>query len=142
MRTKAAAYLRTDKEDEARQRLAISAFAKRERFMIAAGDWFRDSGAAPIDKRPGFGRLLDRLEEGGISVVIVENAGRFAREIVDQELCIIALIKRGVRIITITGEDLSVSDDPVKKLMRGVAGIFAQLDASTHQEKGRRRMSV
>jgi DNA invertase Pin-like site-specific DNA recombinase len=135
MKTRAAAYLRTDKEDEARQRLAISAFAKRERFTIAAGDWFHDSGAGPIDKRPGFGRLLDRIEEGGISVVIVENAGRFGRELVEQELCIIALIKRGVRIVTTTGEDLTVSDDPVKKLMRGVAGIFAQLEASTRRRK-------
>ena len=131
MRTKAAAYLRTDKEDETRQRLAISAFAKREHFTIAARDWFRDAAAAPIDKRPGFNRLLSRIEEGGIRVVIIENEGRFARDLVEQELCISSLIRRGVHILTTTGEDLAISDDPVKKVMRGVAGIFAQLDAST-----------
>jgi DNA invertase Pin-like site-specific DNA recombinase len=128
---KAAAYLRTGKDSEARQRLALKAFAKQERFSIAAGDWFRDAGAAPIDKRLGFARLLERIEEGGVHVVVVENVEAFASDLVGQELGIVSLIKRGVRIITVTGEDLTVSDDPVKKLMRGVAGIFAQLDAST-----------
>jgi hypothetical protein len=37
------------------------------------------------------------IEDNGVRVVIVEDASRFARELVTQELGIITLIKRGVR---------------------------------------------
>jgi hypothetical protein len=43
---------------------------------------------------------LDKIEDNGMRVVIVEDASRFARELVTQELGIIALIKRGVRVLT------------------------------------------
>ena len=93
-RTKAVAYLRTssaanvgaDKDSEKRQRLAIAAYAKSARFEIAAEDWFYDpavSGADPIETRPGFNRLLDRLEGNGVRVVIIEDASRFARDLHD-----------------------------------------------------------
>jgi hypothetical protein len=55
-----------DKDTEKRQRLAIERFAKG-RFEIIA--WFNDpavSGADPIEARPGFSALLDRI---GLCVV-------------------------------------------------------------------------
>ena len=54
-------------------------------------------GADPIETRPGFAELLNRIEDNGVRTVIVEHASRFARELVTQELGIMALIKRGVR---------------------------------------------
>jgi Resolvase, N terminal domain len=50
---------------EKRQRAAIEVFAKRTALEVA--DWFYDpavSGADPIEARPGFAALLDRLEGG------------------------------------------------------------------------------
>jgi DNA invertase Pin-like site-specific DNA recombinase len=44
------------------------------------------SGADPIEGREGFARLLDRIEGNGVSTVIVEDASRFARDLVVQEL--------------------------------------------------------
>ena len=38
------------------------------------------SGADPIQDRPGFAALLDRIEGNGVRTVIVEDASRFARE--------------------------------------------------------------
>src|SRR5262249_6096389 len=91
----AVAYLRTssavnvgnsqeggDKDSEQRQRLAIEAFAKRARIRIV--EWFYDkavSGADPIEARPGFAKLLDRIEGNGVTTVLVEDASRFAREL-------------------------------------------------------------
>ena len=60
--------------------------------------------------------------------VIVEDASRFARELVTQELGIIALIKRGVRVLTASGDDLTDSSDPSRKMMRQIAGSFAEYE--------------
>jgi len=138
-RTKAVAYLRTssaanvgaDKDSEKRQRAAIAAFAKRARFSIEDADWFNDpavSGADPIETRPGFNRLLDRIESNGVRTVIIEDATRFARDLMTQELGILSLIGLGVRVITAAGEDLTDTSDPMKIAMRQIAGAFAQLE--------------
>ena len=80
--------------------MAVEAFARRTRIRIV--EWFYDkavSGADPIEARPGFAKLLDRIEGNGVTTVLVEDASRFARELVTQELGIIALVARGVRCI-------------------------------------------
>ena len=97
MRTSSAANVGTDKDSEKRQRVAIEAFAKRGGLEIV--DWFYDpavSGADPIEARPGFSALLDRLENNGVQTVVVEDAIRFARDLVVQELGLLLLIKRSV----------------------------------------------
>jgi DNA invertase Pin-like site-specific DNA recombinase len=138
-RIKAVAYLRTssaanvgaDKDSEKRQRQAITAYAKAAKFEIATDDWFYDpavSGADPIETRPGFAALLNRIEGNGVRVVIVEDASRFARDLMTQELGILSLIKLGVRVITSSGDDLTDTSDPMKKTMRQVAGAFAELE--------------
>src|SRR6516165_496572 len=137
--TKAVAYLRTssatnvgaDKDSEKRQRVAIAVFAKRAKYEITAEDWFYDpavSGADPIETRPGFNRLLDRIEGNGVRVVIIEDASRFARDLMTQELGILSLIKLGVRVVTAGGDDLTDTSDPMKKAMRQIAGAFAELE--------------
>lgn len=60
--------------------------------------------------------------------VIVEDASRFARELVTQELGILALIKRSVRVLTANGDDLTDSSDPSRKMMRQIAGSFAEYE--------------
>ena len=53
--------------------------------------------------RAGFAALLDRIEGNGVRTVIVEDASRFARELMAQELGITLLISRGVRLLTASG---------------------------------------
>src|SRR4029077_628785 len=121
IRTSSAANVGTDKDSEVRQRAAIRGFAERAGFAIVAE--FSDpgvSGADPIETRPGFAQLLDRIEGNGVRTVIVEDAARFARELVTQELGILALIKRGVRVLTAGGDDLTDSSDPTRKMMRHI----------------------
>jgi DNA invertase Pin-like site-specific DNA recombinase len=129
IRTSSAANVGTDKDSEVRQRAAIRGFAERGGFAIVAE--FSDpgvSGADPIETRPGFSALLDRIENNGVRTVIVEDASRFARDLVTQELGIIALIKRAVRVLTATGDDLTDSSDPSRKMMRQIAGSFAEYE--------------
>jgi DNA invertase Pin-like site-specific DNA recombinase len=129
MRTSSATNVGADKDSEKRQRSAIQAFAKQAGLEI--GDWFYDpavSGADPIEARPGFSALLDRLESNGVRTVVVEDASRFARDLVAQELGLLLLIKRGVRVLTASGDDLTDTTDPSRVMMRQIAGSFAQYE--------------
>ena len=75
-------------------------------FEIAADDWFYDpavSGADPIETRPGFNRLLDRIEGNGVRVVIMEDASRFARDLMTQELGILGAYRAWRRVLTSSG---------------------------------------
>ena len=58
----------------------------------------------------------------------MEDASRFARELMAQELGITLLISRGVRLLTASGDDLTASDDPTRKMMRQIAGAFAEYE--------------
>jgi DNA invertase Pin-like site-specific DNA recombinase len=131
LRTSSAANVGADKDSEPRQRVAIAAFAKRAGFALVAE--FTDQvvrGADPIEARPGFSALLDRIEGNGVRTVIVEDASRFARELITQELGLIALITRGVRVLTASGDDLTDDSDPSRTMMRQIAGAFHQYEKS------------
>ena len=146
-KAEAVAYLRTssvsnvgpDKDSDKRQRDAIKAFAKREGFEIV-GEFYDAavSGADAIDQRPGFRALLARIASNGVRVVIVEDASRFARELMVQELGILMLIKRGVRVLTASGDDLTDSTDLSRKMMRQVLGTFAEYEKGRLVEKLRK----
>jgi DNA invertase Pin-like site-specific DNA recombinase len=60
--------------------------------------------------------------------VIVEDASRFARSVIAQELWVLAMQARGVRVLTAAGEDLTSTEDPAKVMMRQIAGAFAQYE--------------
>jgi hypothetical protein len=47
---------------------------------------------------------------------------------VTQELGILALIKRGVHVLTANGDDLTDSSDPLRTMMRQIAGSFAEYE--------------
>ncbi|ANY78905.1 serine recombinase [Microvirga ossetica] len=136
-KTEAVAYLRTssaanvgaDKDSEKRQRQAVEAYARSAGYRVV--DTYYDeavSGADPIETRPGFSALLDRIESNGVRVVLVEDASRFARQLSVQEAGILALNDRGVMVLTASGDNLTETDDPYKVAMRQMAGVFAQLE--------------
>jgi DNA invertase Pin-like site-specific DNA recombinase len=64
----------------------------------------------------------------GVRTVVVEDASRFARDLVAQELGLLLLIKRGVRVVTASGDDLTDTSDPSRVMMRQIAGSFAQYE--------------
>ena len=131
MRTSSAANVGPDRDSDKRQRRAIAAYAKRAGYDLVA-EYYDPavSGADPIETRPGFASLLDRVEDNGVRVVLVEDASRFARDLLTQELGIVALIKRGMKVITAAGDDLTDTSDPMKIAMRQIAGSFSQLEKS------------
>ena len=129
IRTSSAANVGQDKDSQVRQRLAIEAYAKSQKIEIV--DWYADeavSGADAIEDRPGFATLLDRIEGNGVRTVLVEDASRFARQMLVQELGVMALQQRGVRVFTATGDELTATDDPSKVMIRQMMAAFAQFE--------------
>ena len=68
------------------------------------------------------------IESNGVRTVIVEDASRFARELMTQELGILTLIKRDVRVFTASGDELTDNSDPSRVMMRQIAGAFHQYE--------------
>ena len=131
MRTSSAVNVGEGKDSERRQREAIEAFARHSGHVVV--EWFNDpavSGADPIDTRPGFRALLDRIVSNGVRTVVVEDASRFARTLMVQEAGIATLAGLGVRVLTSRGDDLTDSDDEMRVAMRQIAGVFSQLEKS------------
>jgi DNA invertase Pin-like site-specific DNA recombinase len=143
MRTSSATNVGADKDSEKRQRAAIEGYAKRARMVVV--DWFYDpavSGADPIETRPGFSALLDRIEGNGVRVVIIEDASRFARDLMAQELGIVVLVSRRVKVMTASGDDLTDTSDPSRVMMRQIAGAFAQYEKARLVARLRRAREI
>jgi DNA invertase Pin-like site-specific DNA recombinase len=129
LRTSSASNVGTDKDSDKRQRDAIAGFAKRAGLDLV--DEFYDaavSGKDPIEGRPGFKALLERIVSNGVRIVIVEDASRFARHLLTQEAGIALLVGLGVRVLTANGDDLTDSDDEFRVAMRQIMGVFSQLE--------------
>jgi DNA invertase Pin-like site-specific DNA recombinase len=128
-------YIRTSSaanvggHSEPRQRTAIVSYAEAQNIEVVG--WFSDmavSGADPVETRRGFAAMLDRIETNGVRLVIVEDASRFARDLVAQELGILLMQQRGVRVVAANGDDLTNNSDPARVVMRQVAGAFVQYE--------------
>ena len=74
-RTCSAANVGDGKDSDKRQRDAIQAYARHAGYELV-GEFYDAavSGADPIDTRPGFRELLERIVSNGVRTVIVEDA--------------------------------------------------------------------
>jgi DNA invertase Pin-like site-specific DNA recombinase len=136
-RVEAVAYLRTssptnvgpDKDSDKRQRDAIQAYAKSAGYVLT--DEFYDAGvkgADPIEGRPGFKALLERIRGNGVRTIIVEKADRLARDLIVQETGHRMLKAQGIEIIAADSPGAFVEDTPTATLVRQVLGAVAQFD--------------
>jgi DNA invertase Pin-like site-specific DNA recombinase len=129
LRTSSAANVGADKDSDRRQRDAIAAFATRAGYMLV--DVFYDaavSGADPIDSRPGFVAMLERIEANGVRTIIVETASRFARDLMVQEVGHAKLRERGIDLIAADNPGSFIDDTPTAKLVRQVLGAISEFD--------------
>jgi DNA invertase Pin-like site-specific DNA recombinase len=129
LRTSSAANVGADKDSDKRQREAIEGFAKREGFVLV-GEFYDAavSGADPIEERPGFAELLDRIEDNGVHTVIVEDASRFARDVQAHVLGIALLRRRHVTLLASNGDNLTDNTDEMTEGMVTIAAVFSQIE--------------
>jgi len=129
LRTSSAANVGADKDSHRRQAEAIQRYADQGGYEIV--DTFYDaavSGADPIETREGFSQLLDRIEGNGVSVVIIEDASRLARDLMVLEVGVVMLIRRGVTVLTSNGDDLTNEEDEFKVALRRIVGAIVELE--------------
>jgi DNA invertase Pin-like site-specific DNA recombinase len=129
LRTSSAANVGADQDSDRRQREAIQAIARRAGYELV-GEFYDAavSGADPIDTRPGFAAMLERIEGNGARTIIVETASRFARDLMVQEVGHAKLRERGIDLIAADNPGSFIDDTPTAKLVRQVLGAISEFD--------------
>jgi DNA invertase Pin-like site-specific DNA recombinase len=135
----AVAYLRTsskanvgeDRDSEKRQMVAIEGYARRASYQIILPP-YRDpavSGADQIDGRPGFSELLVYLaDHPDVRTILVETAGRFARDLIVQETGYRMLRERGITLIPVDSPDHFTEETPTAVMVRQILGAVSQFE--------------
>jgi DNA invertase Pin-like site-specific DNA recombinase len=121
----------TDKDSDKRQRAAITGFAKANGYELVAEFYDVVSGADPIDQRPGFKAMLDRIAGNGVRVILVESPDRFARDLAVQLAGHAYLKGLGVELVPTTAPDFFIADTPTAVLVRQVLGAISQFEKAS-----------
>src|SRR4051794_9623519 len=135
-RTSSAANVGADKDSLARQREAVTAYAKAHGLTIVRE--FNDpaiSGGDPIDQRPGFVELLAYIHGNGARIILVENASRFARDLAVQLAGHDLLKTRGVELIPVDAPDHFLDETPTAVMVRQILGAVAQFEKAALVQK-------
>lgn len=119
------AYCRVSTADQTTenqvQEIAGRGFAIEARRTIAE----TISGSTPALQRPGFAKLVDRLEDG--DVLVVTKLDRLGRNAMDVRATVEMLATRGVRVhcLALGGVDLT---SPAGKMTMGVIAAVAEFE--------------
>lgn len=114
-----------------RQEAAINKYAAANDIVIV--EWYRDegvSGTTELENRPGLAACLERIENNGVKVILVESSDRLARDAMVSELIIREAQKHGGTVLTASGVNLTEGGDsnPTAALIRGVLALIAEFD--------------
>lgn len=134
LRTSAAANVGEDKDSPQRQLEAITRYAKREGIAVVQPPFYDAivSGADPIEERPGFAALLAYLaEHPDARTILVEDAKRFARDLMTQEIGFERLRQLGIALVAVDHPESFLSNEPTAVLVRQVLGAISQFDKTT-----------
>jgi len=121
-----------DKDSEKRQRSAVQSYAKSARIQIV-GEYYDAavSGADPVDTRPNFILMLERCKEERISIVLVENASRFARDLVVQLTGHAMLQRQGIELIPVDAPTSFTDPTPTAEMVRQMLGAVSQFEKTS-----------
>jgi DNA invertase Pin-like site-specific DNA recombinase len=85
-------------------------------------------GADPVDQRPGFAKMLAHIAGNGVRTIIVENASRFARDLIIQETGWRFLMDMGITLIAADRPDAFLDDGPTATMVRQILGAVSQFE--------------
>lgn len=135
MTQRAVAYFRTssatnvgkDKDSEQRQRDSCQAYASQHDLVIIQEFYDAEvKGKDSIGNRPNFLEMLSYCEKNQIKIILFENASRFSRDLVVQELAYQELSSKGYKLINSENPESFMDNSPSSKAMRQMWGVFAE----------------
>lgn len=131
-RTSSATNVGDDKDSLPRQQDAVRKSADALGYRIVHEYYdMAVKGADPVDTRPGFAEMLQYMHGNGARTIIVENAQRFARDLIVQETGYEMLKAMGIELIAADSPESFVSDTPTAVLIRQILGAVSQFDKTT-----------
>jgi site-specific DNA recombinase len=134
---KAIAYLRVSGQGQVngygfdRQEEAINKFAGKKFEIIKTYKEEGVSGTKDESFRPAFQEMIADALRQGIEYIIVESLDRLARELRIQENLCVYLASKDIQLYSAnTGENITqaIQDDPMKKALIQIQGVFSELD--------------
>ena len=134
---KAVMYLRTssatnlDGDSEERQKEAIAKYAESQGMEIVSGAYDQAvKGSDSIHEREGFAQLIQYCLDNDVDTILCENASRFARDVIVQELGYRELKKLNLMLIPVDAPDYFTGDSPSLTMIRQILGSVAQFEKS------------
>ena len=126
------------KDSEPRQREAIRACAAHFNLLLGEGDtmqdgWFADpsvKGTDEVTSRPGFSLLLEFCHRTGVRDIVFEDATRFARDLITQEVAYNSLSKLGFNLYSASSPQVFLEGGETAKLVRCVLGAIHEFERS------------
>lgn len=137
--------IREFKDSLPRQQDAVRAYAKAHKLEIVQE--FYDaavSGTDPVQSRDGFSAMLAYMLGNGARIVLVENASRFARDLVIQITGHDLLKSKGISLVPVDAPDYFTNETDTAKMVRNILGAVSQFEKDTlvtRLRKGRDRKS-
>lgn len=127
-RTSSASNVGAEKDSQHRQAEAVESYATGRYVIVTTFYDAAVSGADPVDARPGFAKLLAYCEAHQVSVVLVENASRFARDLAVQLTGHALLRTRGIELIPVDAPTYFTDPSPTAELVRQILGAVSQFE--------------
>jgi len=135
-RTSSAGNVGADKDSEKRQRDAVHAYAKANGFEIVQEYYDAAvSGSDPIDQRDGFCAMLSSMLGNGATVILIENASRFARDLAVQLTGHDLLKTQGITLLPVDAPDYFTNETPTAVLVRQILGAISQFEKASLVQK-------
>jgi DNA invertase Pin-like site-specific DNA recombinase len=140
IKTKCYGYLRVSGRGQvkghgfSRQLESINTYAKAHGYDVSG--LYKDKGISGTNdetNRPQFTEMIEDILSNGVRTVIVEDLSRLAREYRIQEQLLVYLASKNIVLINAnTAENVTqaINDDPMKKAMIQIQGVFGELDKS------------
>src|SRR6266705_1580112 len=135
--TTACAYYRTssstnvgvDKDSLKRQQDAVRAYAEAHGADIVQEYYDAAvSGSDPLLDRPGFAEMMVYMMGNGARTILVENAGRFARDTIIALTGYEYLKKQGIELIAVDCPSQFTDDSDSAKMIRGILALVSAFE--------------
>lgn len=131
-RTSSATNVGDDKDSDKRQRAAVTAYAQSNGLVIVRE--FYDAGVSGdvlTSERPAFAELLRYTVANGVRIVLVENASRFARDVVVQRMGHLQLQGLGIDLVPVDCPAHFTQDTPSGAFIRDIMGSVSGFEKAS-----------